>query len=299
MNLKKKRMLITGGAGFIGGNLRLRLAKLGAKVDIYDQVDGNDITDTNNLASFIRRKYDAVYHLAGFSGSRESNLEREKSFNINTLATAALCELIVKFSPKTKLIVSSSRLEYGKPQYLPVDEKHPTMPTSAYGLSKLCATQIALVFAKNNGLDVTVFRTSNAYGSHILNKFSGYNVINHFVDLVKTNKSLTIFGRGSQKRDYLYVDDLVDAFILASQKKSYGQIYNLGFGQGIKLVEMAKLIISTVGGGRIKFVKWPKDYQLIETGDYISNISKAKKDLGFSPKVDFKEGIRKTINYKL
>lgn len=300
MDLSGKKILVTGGSGFIGTNLVKKLTSLGASVTNFDLANGQDIENENQLAAFIRRKYDIIYHLAGFSGSTESNKERLKSFRINTLATVNLCQQVLKYSPKTKIIISSSRLEYGKPQHLPVDQNHPIQPTSAYGLSKLAATQTALIFHKINNLDVTIFRTSNVYGPHAKTGFAGYNIINHFVDQAKMGKLLTIFGKGNQKRDYLFIDDLVNAFVLAATaSNSSGQIYNLGAGVGIKFKDMVNLIVKKVGKGQIEFIKWPKDFKEVETGDYVSDITKIKRELGFAPKIGFEEGIQKTINHKL
>lgn len=300
MNLKNQKILVTGGSGFIGTNLIKKLKSLGASVENFDLANGQDIENKNQLAAFIKRKYDIIYHLAGFSGSAESNNERLKSFRINTLATVNLCQQVLKYSPKTKIIISSSRLEYGKPQYLPVDENHPIQPTSAYGLSKLAATQTALIFHKINNLDVTIFRTSNVYGPHPKTGFAGYNIINYFVDQAKMGNPLTIFGKGNQKRDYLFIDDFVNAFILAATaSNSSGQIYNLGAGVGIKFKDMVNLIVRKVGKGQIEFIKWPKDEREVETGDYVSDLSKIKKELSFIPKISFEEGIERTLKLKI
>src|SRR3972149_7816745 len=222
MTFKGKNILITGGLGFIGSNLSRRLEELGAQISIFDIAKGDDICDIDKVKKVIKEKPDVIYHLAGFSGSRESNENIEKSFNINTFATVNLFELVLKYSPKAKIILSNSRLEYGKPQYLPVDEKHPTLPTSAYGLSKLITTQMALIYHKSNGLNVAIFRTSNVYGPHPTSKFSGYNIINHFIDIAKSNGTLTIYGDGKQLRDYIFIDDLTEAFMLAADKNTSG-----------------------------------------------------------------------------
>lgn len=289
------RVLITGGLGFIGSNLSRRLDEIGAQISIFDMAKGDDILNVNKVKNAIKRKPDVIYHLAGFSGSKESNENIEKSFNINTFATVNLLELVLKYSPKTKIILSNSRLEYGKPQYLPVDEKHSTLPTSAYGLSKLIAAQMALIYHKSNRLKVTIFRTSNVYGPHPPSKFTGYNIVNHFIDIAKNNGILTIYGDGEQLRDYIFIDDLIEAFMLAASKNTAGEIYNLGYGQGIKFKDMASLIIRVVGKGEIKFTKYPKEAENVETGGYVSDLKKIKKELGFTPKIDFEEGIKRTL----
>ncbi len=299
MNLRNKKILITGGSGFIGSNLIKKLECLGAQVTVFDKSNGYDIQNEHQLISMVKKKFDAIYHLAAFSGPTQSNLEKIKSFEINTLSTINLCQLIAKQSSGTKLIISSSRLEYGIPQYLPVDEKHPTKPTSVYGLSKLTATQFAQMCYLKYNLDVCVFRTSNVYGPHNKQKFSGYNIINHFIDLALQNQTLKIYGNGNQRRDYIYVEDLVDVFISALVPKSSGQIYNLGYGRGIEFKEMVKLIIKKTGKGRIAYEKWPDNFESVETGSYISDIGKVKKELGFKPLVNFKTGIDKTLEQSL
>ncbi len=150
------------------------------------------------------------------------------------------------------------------------------------------------IYQKKNNLDITIFRTSNVYGPHSNAFFKGYNVVNHFIDLANKNQVLTIFGDGEQERDYLYIDDLIDAFLLAISPKATGQIYNLGFGNGIRFKEMVKLIIKMVGKGSLKLVKWAKEFESIETGSYVTDINKIKKELGFTPKIDFVEGIKRT-----
>ena len=295
MNFKGKKILVTGGSGFIGSNLINKLEKLGAGVFNYDISKNYDILDKIKLSSVITKKFDIIFHLAGLSGSVTESKQNELYFSVNTFGTLYLCDSIVKYSPTAKLVISSSRLEYGMPEYLPVNENHPTLPTSIYGLSKLTATQLTLLHAKTHKLDTIIFRTSNVYGPHSKKTFDGYNIVNYFIDQAQNGQSLTIFGKGNQKRDYIYIDDFINALILASTSKKSNQIYNLGFGQGIKLKDMAKIITKTVGNGRIVYKQWPKDYKQVETGSYISDITKIKKELGFNLKVNFEEGIKRTI----
>ena len=152
MNFKGKRILVTGGSGFIGVNLIKRLKELGAQIENFDLLLGFDIQNEKQLESTAKKKFEIIYHLAGFSGSSQSNFSGSKCFKINTLATANLLEFLAKYSPLTKLIISSSRLEYGKAVYLPVNEDHPINPISFYGLSRLLATQMALIYHQKNHL---------------------------------------------------------------------------------------------------------------------------------------------------
>lgn len=297
MNLNGKKILITGGNGFIGTNLAKQLRSCRGSVDVYDLNEGNDILDYPKLQSFITKRYDIIYHLSGFSGGPKSNSQKIKSFKINSFAALKLCELIVQYSPSTKFIISGSRLEYGVPIYLPVDEKHPTVPNSIYGLTRLIASEIVMSFVKKSNLNATIIRTSNVYGPHPKTKFQGYNVINNFIDLALQNKVLAVYGDGKQIRDYIYIDDLVEAFMLCSKPKANGQIYNLGYGKGISFTGMVNLICQIAKKGKLIYQQWPKDTKEVETGDYISDISKIKKELGFEPKINFQDGIEKTINF--
>lgn len=299
MNLKRKRVLVTGSDGFIGSRLLRKLQHLRAKVDQFDLSLKLDITNSLKLESYVKKKYDLIYHLAGISGTSQTMQTITNCINTNFQTTKNLIDLVLKYSPHTKIVLSGSRLEYGKPAYLPVDENHPQEPDTIYGITKLFCTQYAMSLAKSKRLNVTVFRTSNVYGPHPSKSFSGYNVINHFIDLALNNKSMTVFGKGEQKRDYIYIDDLVRGFVLASQEKANGHVYNLGFGKAIKFNKMIKTIKKIAGSGKIVSRPWPIHYQKVETGDYVSNISKIKKHLGFNPKINFKEGIEKTVNYKL
>ena len=298
MTLNNKHVLVTGGNGFIGVNLTKKLKALNAEVDNFDRIDGNDIANIGQVTQFIKRGYHVIFHLAGLSGPLESNNYPSDYLKTNTLATANICSLIVKHSPQTKLILSNSRQEYGTPINLPVDENHPTLPTTVYGISKLASTQLAMVFSQSCKLDATVFRTSNVYGPYNRVTKGGYNIINKFINLAQSDQTIEIFGDGLQKRDYIYIDDLINAFVLASTKEiSRGKVYNLGFGRGISLINMAEMIIQNIKKGNIKHIKWPQKFEKIETGSYVSDISKISKELGFKPKIDFNTGIKMTLAY--
>lgn len=293
--IKDCNFLVTGGSGFIGGNLVKKIKELGGNVTEYSLSVGLDILDKDQLKQYIKLQFDCIYNLVGYSGSAKVD-EDEKFLALNTKATELICRLILEYSPKTKLILSSTRLEYGEPKYLPVNESHPTKPLSIYGLTKLKATEIAMEYYKR-GLDVVVFRISNVYGPHPKRDFSGYNVINHFIDMAQKGETITIYGKGDQQRDYIYIDDLIDAFILAFIKPVSGQIYNLGYGRSISFKDMVELIVKLAGNGVIKYSDWPKNFALVETGSYVTDLTKIKNDLKFDPKIGFEEGIKRTLEY--
>jgi nucleoside-diphosphate-sugar epimerase len=201
------------------------------------------------------------------------------------------------FNPGVSIVFSSSRLVYGKPQYLPVDEKHPLSTESIYAAHKLAVENYHLIYGKLYGLKATVLRISNPYGPFQAGEGRAYGIANSFIQAAVSGRPITLFGDGSQRRDYLYIDDLVNAFLLAaSAPDSRGKIYNIGEGQGKSLLELAELAIEVAGRGTIDRVPWPEEYRVIETGDYLSDISRARHELGWSPCTVIREGIERTVN---
>ncbi len=288
------KVLITGGKGFIGSRLATALKKQGENVSIFDLPDS--ITDLNTVTKVVKQQFDFIYHFAGISGT--ADLDPTQSFLVNVRGTINLLEAVRLYSPKSKIVFSNSRQEYGKPQYLPVDEKHPTNPISHYGVHKLAISMYAQLYAHLCGLDIVVLRTSNVYGPPVKKvgplalkvrpyKQPSYNIINHWLSLAQQRKDITIFGSGNQLRDYLYIDDFLEALIQAGTvQTTAGQIFNIGYGQGTTMLEMAKIIAQKYG---VKIVKkpWPNDWKISETGSYVSSISKASKLLSWNPQSAF------------
>ena len=237
--------------------------------------------------------------LVGLSGQVNSNIHAHESFEVNVLAYLQFLNLVRFKLPNAHLIFSSSRLEYGKPVYLPVDEQHPIQPLSLYGIHKHLISDYCQFLFRVHQFPTTVIRTSNPYGPHKFRRNHSYNVINYFVDLALKNKEIKLFGGGRQQRDYLYIDDLVEAFLAIEQNpKSFGKIYNVGSGKGITLNQISTVIVSQAGKGIIKILPWPDEYKQVETGDYISDISKITKEIKWKPKTSLSEGIRNTISFQ-
>lgn len=299
-SLKSKSVLVFGGSGFLGTHLTKRLLELSARPTVTDlnssflkvPFERLDVTNKIAVSHLINHDWEAIVNLAGLSGTVASQQQVQASFETNVISNLNILEAARYLKTKPIMLFSNSRQEYGQPQYLPVDELHPTNPTNLYGIHKLAVTHLAQLYAHTYNLPTIVIRTSNVYGPSSTRQ-SNYNIVNYWLNQAANGRSITLFGQGTQKRDYLFISDWVEAVIKAiATPKAYGEIINLGLGQGITLYKMAKLI-SRQTGAKIIRKSWPQDWQKVETGDYITNITKAHKFLGWRPKTDFDTGIKR------
>ncbi len=313
-NLKDKTVLVTGGLGFIGRNLAARLLDEGANVTIVDRdfVDARalrkiggssnghlrfvmaDIGDAKAAKNYVAGQ-DIVFHLAGHSGPVGSLGEPFVNLEVNCRGTLTLLEALREKSPNARVVFPSSRLVYGIPQYLPVDEQHPTKPITLYGIHKLAVEGYMRVYQREYGLETVVFRISNPFGPHVPAPHHKYNILNWFIDRALQGDELTVYGKGEQTRDYLYIGDLIDAFLLAAVKDdAVGKVMNIG-AEPIRFVEMAEKVVDLTGGGYVRHVPWPDDYKSVETGDWDFDESKAKELLGWQLKTSLEQGIQQTV----
>jgi UDP-glucose 4-epimerase len=310
-----KRLLVTGGLGFIGLNTCARLLDLGAEVTVLDnfiptqitpafeavrshlRLAVADIRDADKVERVVRDQ-EVIFNLAGKSGAADSNKTPLNDMDINCRGHLTVLEACRTFNPGVTIIFPSSRLVYGKPLYLPVDEKHPLAPESIYAAHKLAVENYHLIYGKLYGLKSTILRISNPYGPFQAGEGRAYGIANSFIQAAVSGKPITLFGDGSQRRDYLYIDDLVEALLLsASVPESRGRIYNIGDGKGTSLLELAELAVAAAGQGTIVPVPWPEEYRAIETGDYLSNIGLARHELGWSPVTDIRDGVSRTATF--
>lgn len=308
-----KKILVTGGLGFIGLNVSRRLLELGAIVTVLDnfmltdvskplaEVLGHikvaiaDIRDEEKVERVVRDQ-EVIFNLAGKSGAADSNKTPLNDLDVNCRGHLTVLEACRAFNPGVTIVFPSSRLVYGKPFYLPVDEKHPLAPESIYAAHKLAVENYHLIYGRLYGLKATVLRISNPYGPFQAGEGRAYGIANSFIQAAVSGKPITLFGDGSQRRDYLYIDDLVEALLrTASVPESCGRIYNIGDGQGTSLLELAEMAVAAAGQGNIVQVPWPEEYRVIETGDYLSDISLARHDLGWAPRAEIHEGIKRTV----
>jgi dTDP-glucose 4,6-dehydratase/UDP-glucose 4-epimerase len=199
----------------------------------------------------------------------------------------------------SKYIHLGSRLEYGKANYLPVDEIHATSPKDPYSIEKLLSSVLIERFGYYYNIPYTIIRASNSYGPHIKFEYKNHNLINYYIDEALKGRKLVVFGKGNQKRDFIFIDDLINAILLASiSKKANGQIYNVGYGKPISFYSFVRLIAYETGV-KVKLKRWTKEFARIETGDYYANINKIKIQLGWEPNVSFKEGVRKCLQQNM
>jgi len=312
--IKGNRILIIGGLGFLGKNLYLKAKEHSLSTHLFSkdsldkndpfskQVDLNDIiigdiTKKEHLDKIIAN-YDVVFSFAGISGASESISDPVNDINTNLLGHINILESCREHNPNVQLIFPSTRLVYGKPESLPVSENHKVKPESIYAIHKITTEQYYQLYYKIHGIKSTIYRISNPYGPYQAFGNKKYGMLNWFIFKAFKSETIEIFGTGDQLRDYLFVDDLSDLFINSiGKEKLFGKTYNIGYGHGISILEMVKMIHQFVPTSKYEFKEWPKIYKMIETGNYISNIESIKNDLGWSPKTTFEEGMKRTIEF--
>lgn len=314
---KGKKVLITGGLGFIGSNLAIKLVKLGAKVTLLDAmisdhggnlfniepikdkvaINVSDIRDENSINYLVCDK-DYIFHLAGQVSHVLSLSNPFLDIDINIRGTATLMEACRKHNPRVKIVYSGTRGQYGSVVKLPVDENAPTNPKGIHEISHLTAEKIIKVYHDNFGIRCVLLRITNTYGPRAQMKHSHYGVVNWFIRLAIDGKIIKVFGDGQLKRDFLYVDDCVEALLMSALNQgAYGEIFNVGVDKPCTFIELAKLIIKIAGRGKWKFAPFTLERKALEPGDFYSDITKIKKIVGWSPRVSLEDGLKATISY--
>lgn len=317
MSYKSKKILITGGLGFVGSNLAIALVKRGADVTIIDsmlprqggnlfnikpiksrvRVGFSDIRDARAMCNLVRAK-DYIFHLAGQVNHVDSIRNPLQDLSINAEGTLVVLEACRKFNPQAKIIFSGTRGQYGVSARLPVDEEHPMNPKGVYAITNLCAENLVMVYNHVHKIKAIALRITNTYGPRHQMMHDEYGVFNWFIRKAIDDDEIHIFGDGRILRDFLYVDDLIDALLLAGlTSKAYGQVFNVGSGKPINFIDLAKKIIKIAKSGSIKFTKFTKERKALEPGDYYADITKIKRVVGWKPKVNLDTGIKKTIDY--
>lgn len=314
---KNKRVLITGGLGFVGSNLARSLVGLGAHVtlvdslipvyggnlfniaDIKEQVNCNisDVRDAHAMAYLVKEQ-DFLFNLAGQTSHIDSMTDPQTDLDINAAAQLSILEACRKNNADIKVVFASTRQIYGKPDYLPVDELHPIRPVDVNGINKLAGEWYHLLYNNVYGIRACALRLTNTYGPAMRVKDARQTFLGVWVKLLLEGKPIKVFGDGKQLRDFNFVDDCVDALLLAGASEiSNGKVYNLGSKEFVGLKDLAQIIVGLGYGGSYELAAFPPERKAIDIGDYYSDFSLIQKELGWAPKVSLKEGLIKTMDY--
>ena len=313
-------VLIVGGFGFIGVNLMRELLRLEARVTVVTpaldrhraaaadvaklgvRVLEGDLRDAAAMRSAVTDQ-DIVFNLAGQSGAVRSMEDPWTDLDVNCRGNLVLLEALRHERPSAKLVFVSSRLAYGRTgeptaALAGVSEAHAVDPMCVHAVHKLAVEQYLRLYARLYGLRFAAARLTNPYGPGQPRERTAYGVVNRLIHLAMHDELLPVYGDGRQLRDYIYIDDAVQALLtLGASPACDGQMYNVGSGVGTPLIEMARAIASFVGRGHIEFVPWPPLAELIETGDFVADVRKIRRDAGWEPRVSLAEGLGRTVAY--
>lgn len=312
-----KHILITGGLGFIGSNLAHHLVALGADVlildslipeyggnlyniaDIQDDVRVNiaDMRDEHGLRHLVQGQ-DIIFNLAGQVSHTDSMVDPYTDLEINARSQLSLLEACRHGNPDAAVIFASTRQIYGRPEYLPVDERHPLQPTDINGVNKMAGEWYHLVYHQVYGLRTASLRLTNTYGPRMRIKDARQTFIGWWFRQLLEGQTLRIYGDGLQVRDFTYIDDAVEALLmLAAYDVADGQIYNLGGDEPINLLNLARLLIEINGRGAYELVPFPSDRKAIDIGDFYGDYRKIRSKLGWRPVVGLRDGMTRTLDY--
>jgi UDP-glucose 4-epimerase len=308
-----RRVCVIGGMGFIGVNLADRLIADGAAVTILtplrerhaDQADAferrgariveGDLRDRELMPSLVDGQH-VVFNLSGQSGAVRSMEDPWPDLDINLRGNLVLLESLRAASSPAKLVFAGSRLQYGKPSSLPVREDDPGEALCLHAVHKRTVEQYLQLYAHLFGLTYTIARITNPYGPGQPKGRTAYGVINRLIHLALAGDTLTIYGDGRQQRDYVHVADVVDALlVMAASPQANGRAYNVASGVGTRLIDVANEVVRLTGGGRIEHVEWPALAAQIETGDFVADVSRAARELGWAPSRALRAGLEETI----
>jgi UDP-glucose 4-epimerase len=314
--LYQKRILITGGLGFIGSNLARRLVGLGAQITIVDSLvpkyGGNrfnimgiedqvrtnisDVRDEHSLKYLVQGQ-DILFNLAGQTSHLDSMQDPFTDLDINCRAQLSILEVCRKFNPEIKIIFTSTRQIYGKPDYLPIDEKHILHPVDVNGINKMAGEWYHILYHNVYGMRTCALRLTNTYGPRMRVKDARQTFLGIWIRLLLQNQPLEVWG-GDQLRDFNYVDDVVDAMINAAHSEEMnGKALNLGGDAVISLKDLAELLIKINESGEYVIRDFPPERKRIDIGDYYSDYSQLQSILGWQPKVSLASGLNMTLDY--
>lgn len=310
-------VLITGGLGFIGSNLARRLVKLGASVTMVDslipeyggnlfniagmedkvRVNISDVRDEHSMKYLVQGQ-DYLFNLAGQTSHMDSMRDPFTDLEINAKAQLFILEACRNYNPDIKIVFASTRQIYGKPRYLPVDEDHPLCPVDVNGINKMAGEWYHILYNNVYDIRACALRLTNTYGPRMRVKDARQMFLGIWIRRLIEGNSVQIYGDGRQIRDFNYVDDVVEAFLLAAAcEEANGEVFNLGDDDPICLRDLAELLVELNGCGECRLVPFPSERKAIDIGNYYTDYSKIRSVLDWAPKVPLREGLTRTLAY--
>ena len=311
-----KKVLVTGGLGFIGSNLARRLVDDGARVTLVDslipeyggnlyniagieeklRVNISDVRDHHSMKYLVRGQ-DYLFNLAGQTSHVDSMQAPENDLEINCRAQLAILEACRQHNPGIKIVFASTRQIYGKPDYLPVDEKHLPCPRDVNGINKMAGEWYHILYNNVYGIRACALRLTNTYGPRMRVKDARQTFLGIWVRLLLEGRPFEVWG-GGQLRDFTFVDDAVEAFLLAAaREEADGQVFNLGGCEVVSLRDLAATLVAVNGGGMPEVREFPADRKRIDIGDYYADDRRIRSELGWEPRTRLEEGLRLTLAY--
>jgi UDP-glucose 4-epimerase len=260
-------------------------------------VDLTDVRDAAAMSSLIKNRQ-FLFNLAGQTSHIDSMTDPMTDLNINAAAQLHILEACRLHNRDLKIVFASTRQVYGRPEYLPVDEKHPIRPIDVNGINKLAGEWYHLLYNDVYQIRACALRLTNTYGPGMRVKDARQTFLGIWIRRLIEGKPIQIFGDGKQRRDFNFVSDVVEALLrAAASREADGQIFNLGHHEQISLRELAALIVRLNDGGEYELVPFPDDRKAIDIGDYYADFHKIDKLLGWSPKVSLDDGLKQTLEY--
>jgi UDP-glucose 4-epimerase len=311
-----KAILITGGLGFIGSNLARRLVGLGAKVTLVDSLipeyGGNrfnvagledklsinisDVRDEHSMKHLVDGK-DYLFNLAGQTSHMDSMMDPYTDLEINCHAQLSILETCRARNPTIKIVFASTRQIYGKPDYLPVDEKHLLRPTDVNGINKMAGEWYHILYNNVYGIRASALRLTNTYGPRMRVKDARQTFLGIWIKQIVEGKPFEVWG-GDQLRDFTFVEDALDALLLAAiHDRANGKAYNLGGCEVVSLKQLAEMLTTVAGGGEFHLEEFPKDRKRIDIGDYYADDTLIRTELGWKPTTNLERGLAASLTY--
>ena len=312
------RVLVTGGMGFIGSHVAARLVELGAEVTIVDSMIpeyGGNPYNIRDIADHVRVNYsdirdpwstrhlvadkDFVFNLAGQVSHIDSMRDPQTDLDINCRSQLSLLEACRELNPDVRIVFAATRQQYGRPQFVPVTEDHPLAPVDVNGINRIAGESYHLLYHQVHGIRALSLRLTNTYGPHLLMKHGRQGFLTTFVRRALEGKPITVYGDGSQLRDFTYVTDAADAFVTAgATDAAYGEAMNVGGTRPLSVKEVAELCQQIAGrGGVVEPVPWPPELAKIDIGSVYVDHTRLSEATGWQPKVDIDEGLRHTFRF--